>query len=194
MAGNRRYRRFGRSPRTKRPLGWVGTLLANPVPFDVPTVSNINLVSGNDFIGALGDHVGINYTNIKRIVGDFVARPSNGQLTGTVDNFAGAYFWAIVIQDDTDTDVIDPSSSGDMSHEKVLAHGMGMMSGVGGDAALNWNAVPTHIDVKSNRRLLESENLNFIITGEDIDGMGTEDDFAVHMSLRTLITADIRSG
>lgn len=192
----RRLRRFQGSAR-RLSLGWNGVVVGSgeaEATFDADTdIANVFLVTLTDY---LVSPAGTGFVNIKRIVGDAWLRPSASVILAGA-TWSAAYYWAIFIEDADEPNIADPSSSGDLRDETVLAHGCGNLFGSAEPPAAqqrniinmnNW-----HIDVKSNRRVTENQVCAFRLTVANATGLGGAEALSFGLSLRTLITTTPRT-
>lgn len=189
----RRRKRFASQNQKRNSLGWAAT--AAVAEFDTATVAQILLVSDTDFITG---GAGVSYVNLKRLIFDFSVRPSDGFLLGVgTAQFFYEFFWAVFVQDETDQDLLDPISPNSLQEQVTLAHGMGSIVGfqnaTGNDLHIGSSGCWRHIDVKSNRRLKETETCFFSITAVNGNGAGVAESVQVRLSARSLITTGIRT-
>lgn len=191
-----RTRRNIRSNRGSRKtqLGWVGSSFSGAAT-DIDTVTAVQLVGATDF---LVSPAGEAYVNIKRIVGEVFLGFSDAFINGAAANFRAGVAWAIFIQDLSDTAVLSPDDSTNMTNEVVLAHGVvplnGSLNALTG-AGYNTYIPSIRFDVKSNRRCTELQECYFattVFTGANlnVDGEGT---IVFGGMIRALITTGVKT-
>lgn len=127
--------------------------------------------------------VGHTHANLKRIVGDITWWPLFASAAETFQDDPPSTWrslsWFLLIVDNDDDSIYDPTSATHLSEERVLAHGNlgsgfqryllptgGTSLDVHVDGVFQSQAVTTHIDVSSNRRLTSDTDVRLYLTAD----------------------------
>jgi len=193
-------RRF--RPRTPKKYGWVTN--QQVASFDNSNVVQDTLVDGSEFTQSTGISREDRVFNIQRIIGDVVFTVSaQVDFNPVTDTFVyGPVAWALIILDSDDLTTYDPETSS-IADEKLLGLGLtdhiGLLVDTGAFAggtglATTWGhsvrlATRLHLDIKTNRRLSNDQQLQFICTRPSNSAIALNGgiEYAMQTNIRTLV-------